>query len=69
VNGSAVIRWAALVVAVIVQQRATDALAISNRPGTFNGPTEAISGCREHLRGSVLGFRMLTVRVHRPQLA
>jgi hypothetical protein len=53
---------------VIVQQRATDVLAIFNRPGTFNGPTEAISGCREHLRGSVLGFRNLTIYIVRSLL-
>jgi hypothetical protein len=28
--------------------------------GTSNGPTEAINGRLEHLRGSALGFRNLT---------
>jgi Transposase len=31
-----------------------------DRPGTSNGPTEAINGRLEHLRGSALGFRNLT---------
>ena len=29
------------------------------RPGTSNGPAEAINGRLEHLRGSALGFRNL----------
>ncbi|MXM64633.1 hypothetical protein GR925_14550 [Streptomyces sp. HUCO-GS316] len=32
--------------------RATDVLAYVECPGTSNGPTEAINGRREHLRGS-----------------
>ncbi|MFL3896334.1 transposase, partial [Pseudomonas aeruginosa] len=28
-----------------------------DRPGTSNGPTEAINGRLEHLRGTALGFR------------
>jgi Transposase len=32
-------------------------LAYFDRPGTSNGPTEAINGRLEHLRGSALGFR------------
>ncbi len=43
-----------------LKQRATDVLAYFNRPGTSNGPTEAINGRLEHLRGSALGFRNLT---------
>jgi Flp pilus assembly CpaF family ATPase len=35
-------------------------LAYFDRPGTSNGPIEAINGCFEHLRGSALGFRNLT---------
>ncbi len=42
------------------KQRAVDVLAFFDRPGTSNGPTEAINGHREHLRGSALGFRNLT---------
>ena len=43
-----------------LKQRATDVLAYFDRPGTSNGPTEAINGRLEHLRGSALGFRNLT---------
>jgi len=39
--------------------RANDILAFFDRPGTSNGPTEAINGRLEHLRGSALGFRNL----------
>ena len=39
---------------------AVDVLAYFDRPGTCNGPTEAINGRLEHLRGSALGFRNLT---------
>ena len=39
---------------------ADDVLASFDRPGTSNGPTEAINGRLEHLRGSALGFRNLT---------
>lgn len=39
--------------------RADDILAYFDRPGTSNGPTEAINGRLEHLRGSALGFRNL----------
>jgi hypothetical protein len=35
-------------------------LAYFDRPGTSNGPTEALNGRLEHLRGSALGFRNLT---------
>jgi transposase len=43
-----------------LKQRADDVLAYFERPGTSNGPTEAINGRLEHLRGSALGFRNLT---------
>ena len=43
-----------------LRQRAVDVLAFFDRPGTSNGPTEAINGRLEHLRGSALGFRNLT---------
>jgi transposase len=46
-------------------QRAEDVLAYFARPGTSNGPTEAINGRLEHLRGSALGFRNLA-QLHRP---
>ena len=41
-------------------KRAADILAYFDRTGTSNGPTEAINGRLEHLRGSALGFRNLT---------
>jgi transposase len=43
-------------------------LAFFDRPGTSNGPTEAINGRLEHLRGSALGFRNLTNYVARSLL-
>lgn len=43
-----------------LKQRAVDVLAFFDLPGTSNGPTEAIDGRLEHLRGSALGFRNLT---------
>ena len=43
-----------------LKQRAVDVLAYFDRPGTSNGPTEAINGRLEHLRGSPLGFRNLS---------
>ena len=42
-----------------LNKRAHDILAYFDRPGTSNGPTEAINGRLEHLRGSALGFRNL----------
>ena len=49
-------------------QRAADILAFFDRPGTSNGPTEAINGRLEHLRGSALGFRNLTHYIARSLL-
>ena len=43
-----------------LKKRAADVLAYFDRPGTSNGPTEAVNGGLEHLRGSALGFRNLT---------
>jgi transposase len=43
-----------------LKRRAADVLAFFDRPGASNGPTEAINGRLEHLRGSALGFRNLT---------
>ncbi|MCW3158793.1 ISL3 family transposase [Micropruina sonneratiae] len=48
--------------------RASDVLAYFDRPGTSNGPTEAINGRLEHLRGSALGFRNLTNYIARSLL-
>ena len=42
-----------------LKKRANDVLAYFDRPATSNGPTEAINGRLEHLRGSALGFRNL----------
>ena len=51
-----------------LKKRATDVLAYFDRPGTSNGPTEAINGRLEHLRGSALGFRNLTNYIARSLL-
>jgi transposase len=51
-----------------LDKRATDILAFFDRPGTSNGPTEAINGRLEHLRGIALGFRNLTNYVARALL-
>ena len=51
-----------------LRKRAGDVLAYFDRPGTSNGPTEAINGRLEHLRGSALGFRNLTNDIARSLL-
>jgi transposase len=51
-----------------LSKRALDVLAYFDRPGTSNGPTEAINGRLEHLRGSALGFRNLTNYITRSLL-
>jgi transposase len=51
-----------------LNKRAADVLANFDRPGTSNGPTEAINGRLEHLRGSALGFRNLTNYIARSLL-
>ncbi|MEV6592370.1 transposase [Streptomyces acidicola] len=51
-----------------LNKQAADVLAYFDRPGTSNGPTEAINGCLEHLRGSALGFRNLTNYIARSLL-
>jgi len=51
-----------------LKSRAADVLAYFDRPGTSNGPTEAINGRLEHLRGSALGFRNLTNYIARSLL-
>lgn len=51
-----------------LKRRAADVLAYFDRPGTSNGPTEAIDGRLEHLRGSALGFRNLTNYIARSLL-
>lgn len=51
-----------------LHRRAADVLAFFDRPGTSNGPTEAINGRLEHLRGIALGFRNLTHYIARSLL-
>ena len=51
-----------------LKRRAADVLAYFDRPGTSNGPTEAINGRLEHLRGSALGFRNPTNYIARSLL-
>jgi transposase len=51
-----------------LKKRADDLLAYFDRPHTSNGPTEAINGRLEHLRGSALGFRNLTNYIARSLL-
>ena len=42
-----------------------DILAFFDHPGTSNGPTEAVNGLLEHLRGTARGFRSLVNYVAR----
>jgi transposase len=51
-----------------LKKRAIDVLAYFDHPRTSNGPTEAINGRLEHLRGSALGFRNLTNYIARSLL-
>jgi len=51
-----------------LKRRATDILAYFDHPHTSNGPTEAINGRLELLRGSALGFRNLTHYITRALL-
>jgi len=51
-----------------LKRRSADVLAYFDRPGTSNGPTEAINGRLEHLRGTALGFRNLTNYITRSLL-
>ena len=51
-----------------LKKRAADVIAFFDLPGTSNGPTEAINGRLEHLRGSALGFRNLTHYIARSLL-
>ena len=51
-----------------LNSRAADVLAYFDRPGTSNGPTEALNGRLERLRGSALGFRNLTNYITRSLL-
>ena len=51
-----------------LKKLAADVLAYFDRPGTSNGPTEAINGRLEHLRCSALDFRNLTKYIARSLL-
>jgi hypothetical protein len=51
-----------------LNKRAADVLAYFDRPGASNGPTDAINGRLEHLRGSALGFRNMTNYIPRSLL-
>jgi len=54
--------------AYTLDRRRADILAYFDHPGTSNGPTEAINGRLEHLRGSALGFRNLAHYIARSLL-
>jgi len=54
--------------ATTLTRRIIDILAYFDHPHTSNGPTEAINGRLEHLRGSALGFRNLTNYIARSPL-
>ena len=54
--------------AYTLDRRRADILAYFDHPRTSNGPTEAINGRLEHLRGSALGFRNLTNYIARSLL-
>ena len=49
-------------------KRRDDVLAFFDHTGSSNGPTEAINGRLEHLRGTALGFRNLTHYIARSLL-
>lgn len=51
-----------------LKRRAGDILAYFDHPHASNGPTEAINGRLEHLRGIALGFRNITHYVARSLL-
>jgi hypothetical protein len=51
-----------------LKKRTEDVLAYFHRPSTSNGPTKAINGRIEHLRGPVLGLGNLTSYIARSLL-
>jgi transposase len=53
---------------VVVHITAHERVAYFTHPGTFNGPTEAINGRLEHLRGTALGLKNLTHYITRSLL-
>ena len=48
-----------------LSKRACDIFVYFDRPRSGNGPTEAVNGRLEHLRGSVLDLRDLTTYIAR----
>ena len=52
----------------MLKRRDGDILAYFDHPHTTGGPTEAINGPFEHLRGSALGFRNITNYITRALL-
>ena len=51
-----------------MKRRADDILAYFDHANTSNGPTEAINGRIEHLRGTALGFRNIVHYITRALL-
>lgn len=51
-----------------LKRRRDDILAYFDHPGSSNGPTEAINGRLEHLRGIALGFRNINNYITRSLL-
>lgn len=48
-----------------MKRRRDDILAFFDHPGTSHGPTEAVNGLLEHLRGTARGFRSIVNYVAR----
>ena len=48
-----------------MKQHRDDILAFFDLPGTSNGPTEAVNGLLEHLRGTAKGFRNIVTYIAR----
>lgn len=51
-----------------MKRRRADVLAFFDHPGTSSGPTEALNGRPEHLRGTARGIRNLTNYITRSLL-
>ena len=51
-----------------LHRRRDDILAFFDHPGTSNGPSEAINGLLEHLRGTARGFRNIVNYIARSLL-
>ena len=57
-----------ITLAQTLKEPSFDVSAYFDRPGTSNGPTEAINGRLEHPRGSAMGFCNLTNYIARSLL-